>query len=278
MFYSLLNNTKFKSFIFYTSVDKNKAPHRCLVLYLLSIIYMTNNFKIFAFLLLLAFTSLESFGQRGSELLIQANRATLERQYGKALDLYNQYIALNPEDFRGYFNRGTTAYNATKYEQAFNDFTKTLELNPIYKEAYYYRGMTLAKQTKYDEAIRDYSHVLSTDSNSVPFLKLRSEAYASLGKEALALNDLNQAVDLAKLSGDLYKRRAELKVKMKDIDGALRDYNSVEKLIPAYKMVHYIKGNLYLELKETEFACDEFQLALDNQIVVADRPYSEYCQ
>jgi len=36
-------------------------------------------------------------------------------------------------------------------------------------------------------------------------------------------------------------------------------------------MVHYIKGNLYLELKEIEFACEEFKIALDNKIVVAEK-------
>ena len=55
--------------------------------------------------------SLTSLAQGGGEILIQANRATLERDYDKALDLYSQYIAVNPDDFRGYFNRGTTEYN-----------------------------------------------------------------------------------------------------------------------------------------------------------------------
>ena len=69
--------------------------------------------------LLLLFTIHHTaFAQKGSELLIQANRATLERNYVEAMRLYGQYIELNPEDFRGYFNRGTTAYNAHKYDVA----------------------------------------------------------------------------------------------------------------------------------------------------------------
>ena len=222
--------------------------------------------------------SLTSLAQGGGEILIQANRATLERDYDKALDLYSQYIAVNPDDFRGYFNRGTTEYNAGKYMDAIADFTKTLKLNRTYNEAYYYRGQCYVAINKYDSAIKDYSFVLAQLPRSVPFLKLRSEAYAGSEQLELALGDLNMAVDLAKLSGDLYKRRAELKVTMSDIEGALRDYSSVEKLIPSYKMVHYIKGNLYLDLKETEFACDEFKIALDNNIVVAERKYQDLCQ
>jgi tetratricopeptide (TPR) repeat protein len=223
-------------------------------------------------------TSLSSVAQGGGEILIQANRATLERDYTKALGLYSQYIGVNPEDFRGYFNRGTTEFNATKYADAIADFTKTLELNPIYNEAYYYRGQCYVAINKHDLAIKDYTYALSKQPRSVPFLKKRAEAYVANDQPKLALEDLNSAVALSKLSGDLYKRRAELKVQMGDVNGALRDYSSVEKLLPAYKMVHYIKGNLYLELEETDFACDEYKLALDNRIVVAERKYQELCQ
>jgi tetratricopeptide (TPR) repeat protein len=221
---------------------------------------------------------LASFGQQGTELLIQANRATLERDYTQAIALYNQYIKLNPEDFRGYFNRGTTEMNARKYTEAEQDFTKTLSLNPVYKEAYYYRGQSFVKQTKYDLAIKDYTHILDKDPRSVPFLKLRAEAYSEKKQNDLALDDLDFAIHTAKLEGDLYKRRAELKIILQDIEGALKDYHTVEKLMPKYKMVHYIKGNLYLEIKETDFACEEYKIALDNAVVVADRAYQEHCQ
>lgn len=217
------------------------------------------------------------YAQTGSELLIQANRATLERDYPEAIELYNHYIAANPKDFRGYFNRGTTEYNAKMFAEAKQDFSKTLSLNPIYKEAYYYRGLSLVQLREYAAAINDYNHVLKSDTQSVPFLKVRAEAYAASGNLALALADLDVAVAIDKLSGDLYKRRAELKVAMKDIDGALRDYNSVEKLLPTYKMVHYIKGNLYMQIHENEFACEEYQKALDNSIVVAERSFEANC-
>lgn len=217
------------------------------------------------------------FAQNGAELLIKGNRATLERDYPLAISYYSEYIKLNPSDFRGYFNRGTTEYNAGMYNEAVSDFTTTLFHNPIYKEAYYYRGQCYHQQTLYDMAISDYSHVLNTDSFSVPFLKLRADAYSISNRTDLALEDLNTAIDVNKLSGDLYKRRAELKVKLKDVNGALRDYSAVQKLLPSYKMVHYIKGNLYLEIAETEFACEEFEEALDNKIVVAERDYQNNC-
>ena len=60
--------------------------------------------------------SLFTKAQQGAEILIQANRATLERNFDEAIRLYGQFVKLNPNDFRGYFNRGTTEYNAAKYD------------------------------------------------------------------------------------------------------------------------------------------------------------------
>lgn len=215
--------------------------------------------------------------QQGSKILIQANKASLDRDYKKAFNLYTDYIQINTNDFRGYFNRGTSAYNAKNYSSAIQDFTKTLQLNPIFMEAYYFRGQSFYHSKKYKAAISDYSYGLSKKPNNSSFLKLRADAYAASGQKDSALIDLNNAIATDKLSGDLYKRRAELKIKLNDIEGSLKDYNAVEKLIPSYKMVHYIKGKLYIQIKEIDFACEEFEKALKHKVVVADQLNEEYC-
>lgn len=229
------------------------------------------------FTCLMALSIFHCHAQQGSEILIQANKASLERDYKKAFNLYTDYIQINPSDFRGYFNRGTSAYNAKNYASAIQDFTKTLQLNPIFMEAYYFRGQSFYHLKKYRNAISDYSYGLLKKPNNSSFLKLRADAYAERGQKDSALIDLNNAIETDKLSGDLYKRRAELKVKLNDIEGSLKDYNAVEKLIPSYKMVHYIKGKLYIQIKEIDFACEEFKRALKHKIVVADQLNEEYC-
>ncbi len=227
--------------------------------------------------LLLVLLILRSAAQQGSEILIKANKASLERDYSKAYNLYTKYIQLNSTDFRGYFNRGTSAYNARRYTSAIQDFTRALQLNPIFLEAYYFRGQSYYHSKKYNEAIADYTSGLLKKPNNSSFLKLRAEAYTASGKKDKALVDLNKAINADKISGDLYKRRAELKIQLNDIKGSIRDYNAVEKLIPTYKMVHYLKGKLYLQIKEIEFACEEFEKALEHKIVVADQLNKKYC-
>jgi len=136
----------------------------------------------------------------------------------------------------------------------------------------------MLSKKNYSLALVDYNKILDKDPGNVSFLKLRSDAYIGQGQNDLALKDLDLALSVDKLSGDLYKRRAEIKVVIKDFEGAIKDYNSVQKLIPTYKMVHYIKGNLYMELNEVDFACDEYKLALANNVIVAERVFESKCQ
>lgn len=228
-------------------------------------------------LTLLVFATTSFAQQKGTELLIKANKASLERNYNLAIEYYSEFIKLNPKDFRGYFNRGTTEYNANKFADGVADFTKCIELNPIYKEAYYYRAKCNEGQNKNEEAIKDYTHILDTDSMNIGFLKARANCYQALNKNAEALEDLNMALKVNKIDGAVYKQRAEVKVALGKHFSAIQDYDMVEALMPAYKMVHYLKGNLYLRLEMTDEACEELQTALDNGVVVADRSFNEHC-
>lgn len=220
----------------------------------------------------------EVCAQQGSEYLIAANRAMLERKFDEAIGLHNKYIALNKNDFRGYFNRGTVEYNAGYYSQAVASFSECLNQNKIYKEAYYYRGKSYQYLHKYVDAISDFSRILKEDSFSVPFLKARAETYELQLAYSLALIDLNAVLAISPKESEALQKRAELKTVMNLPREALIDYNALQLLRPSYKMVHFHKGNLFLALKQTDQACFEFDLAIKSGVVKAERPYEFHCK
>ena len=113
---------------------------------------------------------------------------------------------------------------------------------------------------------------------NVGFLKARANCYTTLKQYDEALDDLNKAVKFSKINGEVYRQRAELKVIMKDLEGAIRDYDMVEALISDYKMVHYLKGNLYEELGMMDDACFEWSTALEYGVVVAERKAKKHLQ
>lgn len=228
--------------------------------------------------LMLALLCAPAFAQEGQDYLIKANRASLERRYDEAIFYYSEFIKLNPKDFRGYFNRGTTEYNAGKLRDAVSDFSKCLNLNPIYKEAFYYRAKCHEALNQNSKAVEDYTHILVKDSNNVAFLKARAECYYNMKHFNEALTDIDKAASVHKLDGNIFKLRALIKIELGDKWGAIMDYDRVEALIPEYKMVHYLKGNLYFDLGMNDEACDEWQLAVDNGVAVAQRSLKDHCK
>ncbi|MFV0391594.1 MAG: tetratricopeptide repeat protein [Paludibacteraceae bacterium] len=73
-----------------------------------------------------------------SELLYAA---TLVDSYREKEKIYNSFIELNPNDARGYNNKGVVLYELDQYEEASKLFKEALELNPNSPDANFNSGM-----------------------------------------------------------------------------------------------------------------------------------------
>lgn len=64
---------------------------------------------------------------------------SLNKNLTKTINYFNDYIKLNPNDYRAYLRRGICYYQTFyQNDKARSDFQKTLELNPFNPEANYY--------------------------------------------------------------------------------------------------------------------------------------------
>nr|WP_270474710.1 tetratricopeptide repeat protein [Clostridium cochlearium] len=57
------------------------------------------------------------------------------RSYKEAIENYEEYIKLCPDDPAVYNNAGYTLYKMKKYDDALNYYNKALEIDPKYKIA-----------------------------------------------------------------------------------------------------------------------------------------------
>ncbi|MDL2241956.1 tetratricopeptide repeat protein, partial [Bacteroidales bacterium OttesenSCG-928-L03] len=55
---------------------------------------------------------------------------------------YDKVIALNPEFFYAYFNRGNIRCLQKDYRAAIKDYSEAIRINPDFAEAYFNRGLT----------------------------------------------------------------------------------------------------------------------------------------
>lgn len=74
----------------------------------------------------------------------------------QAIVMYNQAIALKPNDTTTYYYRGAAFKSLQRYEEAIQDFNRAIELEPRSAYAYSALGGTFHSLGKYEDAIRAY--------------------------------------------------------------------------------------------------------------------------
>ncbi|MBW4596102.1 MAG: tetratricopeptide repeat protein [Brasilonema angustatum HA4187-MV1] len=80
-------------------------------------------------------------------------------------------IRLNPQDYRGYFNRGCISGKSGDNKSAIQDFTESLKLNPNDAHAYFNRGIAY--------------HELGYEQTAIPDLQKAVKYFANLGQTTL---------------------------------------------------------------------------------------------
>src|SRR5258708_2663966 len=86
----------------------------------------------------------------------------------KAIAVYDQAIALDPDNADAYYRRGNAYYKLNEYKKSIADYEKAIALDPDYAQAYYRRGNAYQALHKYDaikdeyeKAIADYERAIA---------------------------------------------------------------------------------------------------------------------
>ena len=177
-------------------------------------------------------------------------------QLEKALEQYEQAIALAPSLYQAHYNRGVVHQNLGLFEEAISDFSNAIANKPDLIIAYINRGSSFEEQEKLPEALADFNTVLDLDPTAVFALLDRGFVYQKMGEPDRALADYNHAVELAPDSLPLlYFNRATLYQQQGDYEQAATDYRKFLELDPEHESqtrfealvflgwVYYLMGN-----------------------------------
>ena len=160
-----------------------------------------------------------------------------------AIASYTKAIALAP-DVRtrcGYLlNRGMCLHNEYRHSLDPNvkqdiagaeaDFDEAVRLCPEDIWARQVRGLFYTNTGRFDKGIEDYNVLIGHEPSNPLHYSCSSMGYALRGDSERALADANQAITRSKWTNGLseafyYQRRANVRYKLKDINGALADFD-----------------------------------------------------
>lgn len=161
-------------------------------------------------------------------MLQQAIAAYENHQYDAALEIFNQILTQDQNNFLAYNGRGTVYTDLKQYDQAIADYTKTIELEPLFPHAYYNRGRVYRLVGEDEKAIAD----LQKAAEMSP-LEFGYRAYGNIGliyhrqgQYQKALEAFNRSIEFDDTKADVFYFRAETHTALKDYPAAIADYQA----------------------------------------------------
>ena len=85
--------------------------------------------------------------------------------FDHAIELFNQAIALRPNDAAIYSNQGNALQHLKQYKAALDSYNMAIGLNPGHAETYNDRGVAVNNLKQYGEAIQSYSQAIALNSH-----------------------------------------------------------------------------------------------------------------
>lgn len=230
------------------------------------------------------------------------NRGSLNCSLGRlsrAVQDLSRALQLNVSLLQAYDFRASAYSELGSFELAKRDIETAINMMPDDPMRYAGRAFVFAKAGAFDACIADFTHVIDAESKGQAFLyNWRAWAHKQKGDLRSCEADLTRAIELRKedVSSVLYINRAEARLLLNEVKGAYADImqatileplsananmllgetclrmkklkESAHALTRALELdpniagAHRLRGRVFLQMEEFEFAVSDFRMAL----------------
>ena len=164
----------------------------------------------------------------------QALACAHQGNYARAIDLFSQLLAQNPDSAIDYSNRGLVYFQSRQVSQALADYDQAIALNPRLDSAYNNRANYYAAQGQYLEAILDYDIALDLNPGNVRAWINQGITFRELEMYERALESFDLALCLDRLEGNVYAERGRTYHLRGDWNCAIADYRRASEKLPQF--------------------------------------------
>lgn len=165
-------------------------------------------------------------GYVGTELFLHRGicRVSLQMLSGAREDL-NTYIGYNERSAKAYYWLGAADYMEVENYASIEKLDVAIMLDSAYAEAYYLRAANYAELRKYNKALNDYASALTYSPNLYQARLNMARVYLETSNYESAEEILSELrLEPIDFVSDVYYYRGEARYKMKDEEGACKDW------------------------------------------------------
>ena len=190
-------------------------------------------------------------------------------EYDDAIADFTRALEIDGENARLYDERGVAFDEKGEHDLAVADLDKAVELQHDFVDGYYHRGEARANRGEFKLAISDFTRALKINDRDPAIYCARGFVRVETGANARVIADLTRALELAEEFGDdmsdwtgAYYQRAMAYQMTDKPELAVVDLDFVLNAEPDNFAAHFLRGEVYLDMKQYEPAIADFRQAL----------------
>lgn len=105
--------------------------------------------------------------QRSVDLYETGLNLYYQRDFGEALNLFNQALVINPQDYQALNGKGATYAFQGRYSEGISLIQTAIQIKPDFVYAHFNLGLAYELAGNYDKSIAAYKEALKLDKNDV---------------------------------------------------------------------------------------------------------------
>jgi predicted O-linked N-acetylglucosamine transferase (SPINDLY family) len=178
-----------------------------------------------------------------------------------AVMLHDMAIAIAPDYFEAFNNRGNALNELKRYDEALASFSAAIELKPDYFEAHLNRGIVLRLEKRFDEALDAIGAALHYNPGLLQAYSNRGNILQDLHRFDEALADYDQALLINPRFVPAHINRGNVLRILKRLPEAIACYDTAITLAPTQAQAHRNRGVVLNALKRLPEALASFEQA-----------------
>lgn len=188
--------------------------------------------------------------------------AAQSKNPGRAVELINRALAINPGHADAHANKGNALRKLGQFESALASYDSAIQLRPDHAETHFNRGIALKELGKYELAIGSYDRAISLNSGFMAAYANRGVALAALNRHESAVASFDQANNLNPGIAYTHLHRGISLHALRRYQEAVGSYQKAIALDPGNAEAHHNLGISLIQLREHEAAIASIDCAI----------------
>ena len=200
-----------------------------------------------------------------AELLREGETEYAKGNFSAATRLFAEAVEIDSTNSLAYYRRGVSRYSQNDYEGALVDLERSIGLDQTNASAYFHCGLIKNQKYQYEEALYYFDKTLELEPNNSSTYRERAMAKLQLLDFNGANKDYDKAVALNPNNPYNFASRGSFRyLFINDYLGAIEDFDRAIEIDAGAGFTISVRGDVKHQMGDSEGACTDWHLALEN--------------